>query len=228
MDPLTGTQQVDPLEIQNALQTPEVNVLPESTELTPELALEATKDFWRVTHLRLLLNARAQQEARQQALKLGAAGQSLSVQERKALQTRKRMQLYCESGELALMEEADKWAEEADKWPEVESKKLAPEEYSQPTDYLTDGEYYAQLMETDPVSNFGLDIDTTPVPEPISPSKIGDRALVLVYDCRKLGGAVGEVVSLDENHCRLKFPDGSFDDFAIEDVELVPNDGDSL
>jgi hypothetical protein len=125
---------------------------------------------------------------------------------------------------MALMEEAQKWAEEADKWPEVESKKLAPEECSQPTDYLTDGEYYAQLMEIDPVSNFGLDIDTTPVPEPIPPSKIGDRAFVLVYDRRKLGGAVGEVVSLDENHCRLKFPDGSFGDFAIEDVQLAPND----
>jgi hypothetical protein len=122
------------------------------------------------------------------------------------------------------MEEAQKWAEEADKWPEVESNKQAPEEYSQQTDYLTDDEYYAQFMETDPVSNFGLDIDTTPVPEPIPPSKIGDRAEVLVYDRRKLGGAVGEVVSLDENHCRLKFPDGSFGDLAIEDVELVPND----
>jgi hypothetical protein len=224
VDPLTGTQQVEPLLTQNALETPEVNVLPESTELTPELALEATKDFSRVTHLRLLLNARAQQEARQQALKLGAAGQFLSVQERKALQTRKRMQLYWESGELTLMEEAQKWAEEADNWPEVESKKLAPEECSQPTDYLTDSEYYAQLMEIGPVSNFGLDIDTTPVPEPIPPSKIGARALVLVYDRRKLGGAVGEVVSLDENHCRLKFPDGSEGDFVIEDVELVLNE----
>ena len=222
VDLLTGTQQVD------ALETLEVNVPPESTELIPELALEPTKDFWRVNHLRLLLNARAQQEARQQALKLVAVGRFLSLQERKALQTRKRMQLYWESGELALMEEAQKWAEEADKWPEVELKKLAPEEYLQQTDYLIDDEYYAQFMETEPVSNFGLDIDTTSVPEPIPPSKISDRALVLVYDRRKLGGAVGEVVSLDENHCRLKFPDGSYGDFAIEDVQLVPNDGDSI
>ena len=220
--------EVDPLETQNALQTPEVNLLPESTELTPELALEATKDFRRVNPLRLLLNARAQQEARQQALKLGAVGRFLSGTERKALQTRRRMQLYWESRELALMEEAQKWAEEADKWSEVESKELTPEEYSQPTDYLTDDEYYAQFMETDPVSNCGLDIDTTSVPEPIPPSKIGDRAELLVYDRRKLGGAVGEVVSLDENHCRLKFPDGSFGDFTIEDVQLVPNDGDSI
>jgi hypothetical protein len=225
IDPVAGTQQVDALETQNALEIQEVNVLPESTELTPELGLEPTKDFWWVNHLRLLLNARAQREARQQALESGAAGRFLSVQERKALQIRKRMQLYWKSGELVLMEEAQKWAEEADKWPEVESKKLAPEEYSQPTDYLTDDEYYAQFLETDPVSNFGLDIDTTPVPEPIPPSKIGERALVLVYDRRKLGGAVGVVISLDENHCRLKFPEGSYGDFAIEDVQLVPNDG---
>jgi hypothetical protein len=221
VDLLTRTQQVEPLLTQDALLTQEVNLLPESTELTPELALFVTEDFWRVNHQRLLLNARAQLQARQQALKLGAAGRFLSVQERKALQTHKRMQLYWESGELALMEEAQNWAEEADKWPEVESKKLAPEEYSQQTDYLTDDEYYAQFMETDPVSNFGLDIDTTSVPEPIPPSKIGDRALVLVYDRRKLGGVVGEVVSLDGNHCRLKFNDGSFGDFAIEDVQLV-------
>jgi hypothetical protein len=77
-------------------------------------------------------------------------------------------------------------------------------------------------------SNFGLDINTIPVPEPIPPSKIGDRALVLVYDRRKLGGLVGEVVCVDENHCRLKFPNGSYGDFAIEDVQLVPNDGDSI
>jgi hypothetical protein len=128
IDSVIGTQQVNAQETQNALETQEVNVLPESTELTPELALEPTKDFWRVNHLRLELNALAQQKARQQALKLGAAGQFLSVQERKALQTRKRMQLYWESEELALMEEAQKWAEEADKWPEVESNKQAPEE----------------------------------------------------------------------------------------------------
>ncbi|MBD0343651.1 MAG: hypothetical protein ICV63_02190 [Coleofasciculus sp. Co-bin14] len=123
IDPVTGTQQVNAQETQNALETREVNVLPESTELTPQLALEPTKGFWRVNHLRLELNALAQQEARQQALKSGAAGRFLSVQERKALQTRKRMQLYWESGELALMEEAQQWAEEADKWPEVESNK---------------------------------------------------------------------------------------------------------
>jgi len=227
VDLLTETQQVEPLLTQNALLTPEVDVVSESTELTPFLALEATKDFWRVNHQRLLLNARAQLQARQQALKLGAAGRFLSVQERKALQTRKRMQLYWESGELALMEEAQKWAEEADKWLEVESKKLAPEEYSQQTDYLTDDEYYAQFMETDPVSNFSLDIDTTPVPEPIPPSKIGDRALVLVYDYRSLGGAVGVVVSLDGNQCRLQFPNGSYSNFAIEDVQLVLDGGDS-
>jgi hypothetical protein len=227
VDLLTGTQQVEPLLTQNALLTPELNVLSESTELTSFLAFEATKDFWCVNHQRLLLNARAQLQARQQALKLGAAGRFLSVQERKALQTRKRMQLYWESGELALMEEAQKWAEEADQWPEVESKKLAPEEYSQQTDYLTDEEYYAQFMETDPVSNFSLDIDTTPVPEPIPPSKIGDRALVLVYDHRSLGGAVGVVVSLDGNQCRLQFPNGSYSNFAIEDVQLVLDGGDS-
>lgn len=221
VDPVTGTQEV------NALETREVDVLSESTELTPELAKEPTKDEWWVNHLRLEFNVKAQREARQQALKLGAAGRFLSVQERKDLQTRKRMQLYWESGELALMEEAQKWAEEADKWPEVESNKQAPEEYSQETDYLTDDEYYAQFMETDPVSNLRLDIDTTPVPEPIPPSKIGDRALVLVYDRRKLGGVVGEVVSLDGNQCRLQFPNGSCGNFAIEDVQLAPNGGDS-
>jgi hypothetical protein len=227
IDLVTGTQEVNVLETQNALETREVNVLPESTELTPELALEPTKDFWRVNHLRLELNALAQREARQQALKSGVAGRFLSIQERKALQTRKRMQLYWESRELALMDEAQKWAEEADKSSEVESNKQVPEEYSQQTDYLTDDEYYAQFMETDPVSNFGLDIDTTPVPEPIPPSLIGERAEVLVYDRRKLGGVVGEVVSLDGNQCRLHFPNGSYGDFAIEDVQLVPNDGNS-
>lgn len=140
IDPVTGTQQANAQEAQNSLETREVNVLPESTELTPELALEPTKDFSRVNHLRLCLNAQAQQEVEQQALKLGAAGQFLSIQEREALQTRKRMQLYWESGELALMEEAQEWAEEADKWPVVELNKQAPEEYSQQTDYLTDVE----------------------------------------------------------------------------------------
>jgi hypothetical protein len=94
------------------------------------------------------------------------------------------------------MEEAQKWAEEADKWPEVESKKLAPEEYSQQTDYLTDDEYYAQFMETDPVSNFRSRYRYYSVPEPIPPSKIGDRALVLVYDRRKLGEQLAKLFLL--------------------------------
>ncbi len=116
--------------------------------------------------------------------------------------------------------------EQAQQWAEAQEEEAASRDDSSDSDWMTmtDDEYNARFVENEPVLSFSDEVLSAPVPEFIPPSKIGDRAEVLVYDRRKLGGAVGEVVSLDENHCRLKFPDGSFGDLAIEDVELVPND----
>jgi hypothetical protein len=116
--------------------------------------------------------------------------------------------------------------EQAQQWAEAQEEEAASRDDSSDSDWMTmtDDEYNARFVENEPVLSFSDEVLSAPVPEFIPPSQIGDRAEVLVYDRRKLGGAVGEVVSLDENHCRLKFPDGSFGDLAIEDVELVPND----
>ncbi len=143
----------------------------------------------------------------------------MSPEERKALEVRLTMQLFWESGESVLMEQAQQWAE-------AQEEEAASRDDSSDSDWMTmtDDEYNARFVENEPVLSFSDEVLSAPVPEFIPPSQIGDRAEVLVYDRRKLGGAVGEVVSLDENHCRLKFPDGSFGDLAIEDVELVPND----
>jgi hypothetical protein len=208
-------------------QTGQLEIPTNSNPQGSEEVNETDENFNRLVVLRLELNTRALEETEQWVSQLSAVGRFLSAEKRIALETRIKMQLFWNSEEPILMEEADKWGEEAEQWPEVESNKKAPKEYSQTFDYLTDDEYYAQLLEQEPVLIPSLDIDTTPVPEPIPPSKIGDRALVLLCDHRKLGGVVGEVVSLDANQCRLQFPDGSYGDFAIEDVQLVPNDGDS-
>jgi hypothetical protein len=150
---------------------------------------------------------------------LAAQGRNLSPEERKALEVRLTMQLFWESGESVLMEQAQQWAE-------AQEEEAASRDDSSDSDWMTmtDDEYNARFVENEPVLSFSDEVLSAPVPEFIPPSQIGDRAEVLVYDRRKLGGAVGEVVSLDENHCRLKFPDGSFGDLAIEDVELVLND----
>jgi hypothetical protein len=150
---------------------------------------------------------------------LAAQGRNLSPEERKALEVRLTMQLFWESGESVLMEQAQHWAE-------AQEEEAASRDDSSDSDWMTmtDDEYNARFVENEPVLSFSDEVLSAPVPEFIPPSQIGDRAEVLVYDRRKLGGAVGEVVSLDENHCRLKFPDGSFGDFAIEDVELVLNE----
>ena len=55
--------------------------------------------------------AKAQKKAKCQALDLAAQGRNLSPEERKALEVRLTMQLFWESGESVLMEQAQHWAE---------------------------------------------------------------------------------------------------------------------
>jgi hypothetical protein len=83
-----------------------------------ESRCEPDDNFKRLLVLRLELNALAQKEAKQQASQLSAVGRFLSAEERIALETRIKMQLFWNSEEPILMEEADKWGEEAEQWSE--------------------------------------------------------------------------------------------------------------
>ncbi|MBW4547437.1 MAG: hypothetical protein KME25_23795 [Symplocastrum torsivum CPER-KK1] len=191
-----------------------------------EFVAKPNKDF-SLVGLRLKLTAKAREKAKWQAIDLAAQGRNLSPEQRKALEVRLSMQLFWESGESVLMEEAERWAEAQEE--EAQEEEAASRDDLPHSDWMTmtDDEYNARFVENEPVLSFSDEVLSAPVPEVIPPSQIGDRAEVLVYDRRKLGGAVGVVVSLNENQCRLKFANDTYGDFAIEDVELVPNDRNS-
>ena len=191
-----------------------------------EFVAKPNKDF-SLVGLRLKLTDKAQKKAKWQALDLAAQGQNLSPEQRKALEVRLTMQLFWKSGESVLMEEAERWAEAQEE--EAQEEEAASRDDLPDSDWMTmtDDEYNARFVENEPVLSFSDEVLSAPVPEVIPPSQIGDCAEVLVYDRRKLGGAVGVVVSLNENQCRLKFANDTYGDFAIEDVELVPNDRNS-
>ena len=109
------TEQIEQLEIPT-----------NSNQQGSEEVSEPDENFKRLVVIRLELNALAQKETRQRALQLSAVGRFLSAEERIALETRIKMQLFWNSQEPILMEEADKWGEEAEQWSEVESNTHRP------------------------------------------------------------------------------------------------------
>jgi hypothetical protein len=122
---------------------------------------------------------------------LAAQGRNLSPEERKALEVRLTMQLFWESGESVLMEQAQHWAE-------AQEEEAASRDDSSDSDWMTmtDDEYNARFVENEPVLSFSDEVLSAPVPEFIPPSQIGDRAEVLVYDRRKLGEQLAKLFLL--------------------------------
>jgi hypothetical protein len=99
-------------------QTQQLEIPTNSNPQASQPLSEPDQNFKRLLVLRLELNALAQKEAKKLASQLSAVGRFLSAEERIALETRIQMQLFWNSEEPILMEEADKWGEEAEQWSE--------------------------------------------------------------------------------------------------------------
>jgi hypothetical protein len=108
----------DAIDTKLTQQTQQLEILTNSNPQASQPLSESDQNFKRLLVLRLELNALAQKEAKKLASQLSAVGRFLSAEERIALETRIKMQLFWNSEEPILMEEADKWGEEADQWSE--------------------------------------------------------------------------------------------------------------
>jgi len=109
---------IDAIDTKKTQKTQQLEIPTNSNSQASQPQCEPAQNFKCLLVLRLELNALAQKEAKQQASQLSAVGRFLSAEERIALETRIKMQLFWNSEEPILMEEADKWGEEAEQWSE--------------------------------------------------------------------------------------------------------------